>query len=85
MGNTIWDWLRIDVLWVPDELRGKGYRHRLLDRAEELGRSRGCNFAMLDTFEFEARDFYEAHGYVIQSQTDGFPAGHTQYHLTKVL
>ena len=85
MGNTIWHWLRIDVLWVPDELRGKGYGHRLLDRAEELGRSRGCNFAMLDTFEFEARDFYEAHGYVVQSQTDGFPAGHTQYHLTKVL
>ena len=28
---------------------------------------------MLDTFEFEARDFYEAHGYAVQSQTDDFP------------
>ena len=40
---------------------------------------------MVDTFEFEARDFYEAHGYVVQSQTEGFPAGHTHYHLTKEL
>ena len=85
MGNTIWDWLRIDVLWVPDELRGKRYGHRLLERAEELARSRDCKFAMIDTFEFEARDFYEAHGYVVQSQTDDFPTGHTHYHLTKVL
>lgn len=84
-GNTIWDWLRVDVLWVPDALRGKGHGHRLLARAEQLARSRGCNFAMLDTFEFEARDFYEAHGYVVQSQTNNFPAGHTHYHLTKVL
>lgn len=85
IGNTIWDWLRIDVLWVPDELRGKGHGHRLLDRAEKLARSRGCNFAMLYTFEFEARGFYEAHGYAVLSQTDGFPTGHTHYQMTKAL
>ncbi len=40
-GNTVWDWLQISVLWIPDDLRGKGYGHRLLERAEDLGRARG--------------------------------------------
>ena len=84
-GNTVWDWIQIGVLWIPDNLRGQGFGHLLLERAEELGRQRGCKFARLQTFEFEAREFYESHGYVVQSQTEDFPAGHTQFHLTKEL
>jgi GNAT superfamily N-acetyltransferase len=84
-GNTVWDCLQISVLWIPHDLRGQGYGHQLLERAEELGRARGCRFARLNTFEFEARGFYESHGYTVRFQTDGFPAGHTQYHLAKEL
>ena len=32
--NTVWDWLQIGVLWLPDELRGQGYGHQLLERGE---------------------------------------------------
>jgi len=84
-GNTIWNWLRIDVLWIPEELRGYGYGKALLKQAEELARDRGCDSAMLDTFEFEALGFYTHNGYAIHSQMKDFPAGHTHYHLTKVL
>jgi len=84
-GNTIWNWLRIDVLWLPEELRGKGYGRDLLMQTEELARNRGCNFAMLSTFEFEARGFYEHHGYMVDSKTENFPDGHTHYHLKKTL
>ncbi len=83
--NTVWDWLQIGVLWLPSELRGQGHGHQLLERIEEIGRSYGCKYSKLDTFEFEAREFYESHGYQVQSQTTDFPKGHTQYHLTKVL
>ena len=83
--NTVWDWLQISVLWIPDDLRGQGFGHQLLERAEELGRALGCRFARLNTFDFEAREFYESHGYTIRSQTDDFPTGHTQYHLAKEL
>jgi len=83
--NTVWDWLQIGVLWLPDELRGQGFGHQLLERIEEIGRSYGCNHSKLDTFEFEAREFYEKHGYAVQSLTEGFPEGHTQFHLTKYL
>lgn len=83
--NTVWDWLQIDVLWIPEELRGRGFGSQLLRRIEDLGREHGCRFSRLNTFEFEAREFYEAHGYEVVSKTDGFPTGHTQFHLTKLL
>lgn len=82
---TIWDWLQIESLWIAEELRGRGYGHKLLMRAEAIGRGYGCRYARLDTFEFEARVFYERHGYAVYSQTVDFPEGHTQLHLKKLL
>ena len=85
VGDTLWDWMQIGTLWIGEEHRGKGYGHKLLERAEALGRERGCRFARLATWEFEARDFYVAHGYAVYGQQDGFPKGHTQYYLSKTL
>lgn len=83
--DVIWTWLRVDVLWISDSLRNKGYGNSLMDAAEKKGIEMGCKFAMLDTFEFEAREFYEARGYSVMSQTDNFPEGHTHFHLSKPL
>jgi GNAT superfamily N-acetyltransferase len=83
--NTVWDWLQIEVLWIPEDLRGKGFGRQLLARAEELGRARGCRYVRLSTFEFEAREFYESQGYAVVSETNDFPKGHTQFYLTKTL
>ena len=85
IGDTVWDWLQIGTLWVAEELRGQGFGHQLLTRAETLGRDRGCRFARLSTWEFEAREFYEAHGYAAYGQHENFPAGHIQYFMAKAL
>lgn len=85
VGDTKWDWLTIGTLWIADEHRGKGFGRKLLERAEQIGRERGCRFARLSTWEFEARDFYESNGYAVFGQHDDFPAGHTQYYLAKML
>jgi GNAT superfamily N-acetyltransferase len=83
--NIVWDWLQISVLWVDECVRGNGLGHRLLSTAEGLARAQGCRHARLNTFEFEAREFYEQHGYVVRFKTDDFPEGHTQFHMTKEL
>lgn len=83
--NTVWDWLQIGVLWIPDDLRGEGHGYKLLSAAESKARDMGCKYSRLDTFEFEAREFYERNGYSVHSQTDDFPKGHTHFHLQKVL
>jgi GNAT superfamily N-acetyltransferase len=85
IGATYWDWLHIDLLWVQDELRGRGYGHRLLTLAEDEARQRGAKNAYLDTFSFQAPDFYKRHGYQIFGQLQDFPAGHQRYFLAKRL
>jgi len=65
--------------------RGRGYGHRLLTLAEEEGRKRGAEHAYLDTFSFQAPDFYKQHGYHVFGELSDFPQGHRRYYLTKQL
>ncbi len=85
LGATLWDWLQVDVLWVDDSLRRRGLGSQLLRLAEAHARASGCRFARADTFDFEARGFYEHHGYRVYGELSDFPAGHTQFHLCKSL
>jgi GNAT superfamily N-acetyltransferase len=85
IGVTFWDWLHIDLMWVKDELRGKGFGERLLKLVEEEARKRGARNVFLDTFSFQAPDFYKKQGYRIFGQLDDFPAGNIRYFLVKQL
>ena len=85
LGEIYWDWLYIDLLWVEEELRGRGHGHRLLARAEGEARQCGAKSAYLDTFSFQAPDFYKQHGYQIFGELRDFPPGHQRYFLTKQL
>lgn len=85
IGETHWEWLYINLLFVKSELRGHGYGHRLLTLAEDEARQRGAKNAYLDTFSFQAPDFYKQHGYQIFGELRGFPPGHQRYYLTKQL
>ena len=85
IGETHWNWLFINLMWIKEELRGHGYGHRLLLAAEEEARGRGAKYAYLDTFSFQAPDFYKKHGYQVFGTLDNFPPGHRRYYLTKQL
>jgi D-serine dehydratase len=77
--------LFVDQLFVDESLRGQGWGSRLLERAEILARGRGAVFAHLDTFSFQAPDFYEKHGYVIFGVLDDYPDGLKRYFYKKKL
>ena len=85
IGETHWNWLFINLMWVKDELRGHGYGAQLLTAAEEEGSKRGAINAYLDTFSFQAPDFYKKHGYQVFGVLEDFPPGHKRYYLTKKL
>lgn len=82
-GATAWSWLMIDGLWVAEELRGNGFGGQLLARSEAIAAERGCRGAWLGTFGFQAREFYERHGYTVFAELPGFPEGHSHFHLQK--
>lgn len=85
IGATYWNWLYINLMWVQDDLRGKGYGAQLLSEAEAEGRKRGAAFAYLDTFSFQAPKFYQKHGYEVFGVLDDFPTGHQRFFLKKAL
>jgi len=85
IGATHWDWFYINLMWIKDEFRGRGYGHRLLTQAEDEARQRGARNAYLDTFSFQAPDFYKKHGYQVFGELKDFPTGHQRYFLSKQL
>lgn len=85
LGEIYWDWFHLDLLWVKDELRGHGYGHRLLMAAENEARQCGAKNVFLDTFSFQAPDFYKKHGYQVFGELKDFPPGHQRYYLSKQL
>lgn len=85
IGATYWGWFYLDLLWVREDLRGKGFGRRLVEGAEEEARRRGARNAFLDTFTFQAPGFYEKLGYEIFGELRDFPPGHKRYYLRKQL
>src|SRR5436190_19206714 len=41
VGESFWNALHVEVLWVADEYRGRGHGTRLMQKAEIEARSRG--------------------------------------------
>lgn len=85
MPETYWQWLCIVVLWVHESFRGAGYGKALLAAAEQEAVKRGCQYAYLDTFSFQALEFYQKRGYVVFGELPNFPQGHSRYFLKKEL
>jgi GNAT superfamily N-acetyltransferase len=84
-GYISYGWLFVDLLWVVDQARGYGNGRNLVLAAEDEARKHGCRNAWLDTFSFQARDFYERMGYSIFGELEDFPPGHRRYFMRKAL
>lgn len=85
LGDVIFGWLFVRILWVSDEHRGGGHGARLMRAAEDEARARGCHGAWLDTFSFQAPAFYAAQGYLPFGRLDDYPPGHSCHFLWKPL
>ena len=84
-GYTGYEWLFTQLLVVPASLRGKGMGTRLMQLAESEAMLRGCHGAWLDTFEFQARTFYERIGYTCFGELPDSPVGFSRFFMKKQL
>lgn len=81
--RTAYSWMFIDWLWVSPDARGHGVGAKLLAKAEDIAQERGCVGAYVDTFSFQAPEFYRQSGYEEFGRIDGFPPGHACIWLRK--
>lgn len=84
-GRTAFQWLFIEILFVPEFLRGNGLGKKLVETAEKEALARGCHNVWLDTFEFQAKGFYETMGYREFGELQNFPNGFSRFFLKKSL
>lgn len=82
-GETGRGFLSVKLLVVPETQRRAGLGSRILCMAEDEALRRGCVGAWLSTFSFQARGFYERHGYACFGTIDGYPPGHASHFMQK--
>jgi GNAT superfamily N-acetyltransferase len=85
IADTYWGWLDIEDFWLHEDYRLQGIGSQILQTAEKEARRRGCRRAKLETFSFQARDFYEKQGYQVAGQLDDYPPGHSFFWMVKEL
>ena len=84
-GRINWGWLSVSILWVNPDNRGGGLGSTLLNRLESEAVSLGCINSHVDTFSFQAQEFYLANGYKAFAELPDYPDGHSRIYLKKSL
>ena len=85
IGETHGNWLEVEYLWVSEALRGQHIGTKLMRKAEKIAINRGCKFAALNTFSFQAPDFYVKLGYKEEFVLTHYPLTGKRYYYTKKL
>lgn len=75
----------LQQLRVRDDHRRRGVGTRLLRSFEDGARRRGCKLLYLDTFSFQAPNFYRKHGFRVGCELKGFPDGVSKFITTRAL
>ena len=84
VGISYYDWLIVDMLFVPEALRGHGLGTQLMRAAEAVAAARGCKGVWLDTTSPEARKFYLRLGYHEFATLPDHPRGHARHFLARM-
>jgi len=80
-----WGILEIELIFVFEKYRHQGIASKLLQYVEGIARDQQYHIAHLDTFDFQAKDFYLKQGYSIFGTLENAPKGHCRYYMKKDL
>lgn len=75
----------IEALWIEQNVRKQGYGKKLLAAAEREAIENGCRFSLVDTWDFQAEEFYLKNGYEKIGELKNYWHGHSKLFLRKTL
>jgi GNAT superfamily N-acetyltransferase len=78
-----YDWLFVNWLWIEEPYRRQGEGRRLMGELEAEAVRNGCKGVYLDTFTFQAPDFYAKLGFQEFGRIAGFPGKFDRIWLMK--
>lgn len=71
-GRLFWGSIHIKHLFVNSKGRRRGIGKKLMESALALGRKKHCRFAVVETMNFQALDFYQKFGFQIDFCRGGY-------------
>jgi ribosomal protein S18 acetylase RimI-like enzyme len=80
-----WGQLYIKYLFVEEKYRCQGVGRQLVERALQFGKKQGCQIAMVDTMNYQAPEFYEKLGFVLEFTRTGLAEGLSIHYYKKKL
>ncbi|MCL1677183.1 GNAT family N-acetyltransferase [Elizabethkingia meningoseptica] len=83
IGRSLWGTLEIKRLAVHPDYRHKGIGSKLIAAAEEEAKKRKCGYLSLNTFSYQAPEFYEKRGVKKIGTEKDFPRGFERYFYQK--
>ncbi len=85
VARTWWGGLEVQYLWVSADYQKTGLGRALMLQAEEEALKRGCHLAYVDTFNFQAKGFYEKLGYREYGNLPQYAHKFTRHYLSKLI
>lgn len=74
----------VETLWIDEKYRKSGYGTLLMQQAEETARAHECTMMQLDTFNYQAPEFYKKLGFVQYGELK-YQEGFVRHYFTKSL
>ena len=83
VGVIRFGWYFLEELWLDEKYRGKNIGTRLMEKIEECARANNALGVRTETWDFQARGFYEKLGYMVYATFEDCPPGTIDYFLRK--
>ena len=75
--------MHLEVLWIDEMYRGRGYGKDLVLQAERIGKEKGYPTSQTWALSFQSPEFFKKFGYEVFGVSDGYPDSIKEYFLIK--
>ncbi|RAP35476.1 hypothetical protein B1207_12320 [Legionella quinlivanii] len=87
-GATLWvhsDAAYIDILWIEEAFRQQRIGSAIMKVVDDYARKQKLSALFVDTFDFQALDFYLKQGFQLVAEIKAYLLKHDRYYLRKDL
>jgi N-acetylglutamate synthase-like GNAT family acetyltransferase len=71
------------VLWCSENYRNKGIRSKLIAMVDAEAKSKSISKLFVDTYAFQAQEFYKKHGFKVIGTVPEYLLGHDRIFMRK--
>ncbi len=85
IGFVEYNWYFLDLLYIDEEYRKRNIGTNLLKEIEKFALKEHLTGVRMETWNFQAKEFYEKNGYSVFGEIKDCPPGTIDYYLKKEL